>query len=115
PGRAELHRFAPDGASGSFEPMKPEEIQALRRQLRCTPRELAEALGVPLEVVMAWEDEQQFPTKRYIERMQQLRERGPDAIVRRRGRGRAGDPPLKLLAEPELWAIFRKLIAYPEL
>jgi transcriptional regulator with XRE-family HTH domain len=92
----------------------PEDIKALRKKLRCTPRELAAALGVSPEVVMAWEHDDQFPTKQFIERMQDLADKGPGAVVRMRGRKHESSP-LKVLAEPELWRIIRKLIAYPEL
>ena len=95
--------------------MKPEDIVALRKELRCTPRELGDALGVPAKVVMDWEADERFPTKRYIDAMQQLRERGKAAIVRKRGRPRDDASPMKLLADPELWSVFRKLLAHPEL
>jgi transcriptional regulator with XRE-family HTH domain len=92
-----------------------EEIKTLRKELRCTSRELAEALGLELSVVMAWEDEEMFPTKRHVTQMEKLRTQGPGAVPRkRRGRGATGSP-LKLLAEPEIWGLIRKLLVHAEL
>ena len=54
--------------------MERDDIKSLRRELRCTSRELAHALGVEAKLVLAWEDEQAFPTKRNIEAMNKLRE-----------------------------------------
>lgn len=95
--------------------MTAEEIKALRKELRCTSRELAEALGVELSVVMAWEDEEMFPTKRHVKAMGALRDKGPGAVPRkRRGRAASGSP-MKLLADPALWGLIRKLLAHAEL
>jgi len=95
--------------------MKPADIKALRKELRCTPRELAEALGVTPKDVMAWEQEDAFPTKRFIDAMDALRQKGPDGIVKRRGRRADARSPMEVLADPALWSLVRKLIAYPEL
>ena len=98
--------------------MEPSEIKALRKELRCTPRELAEALEVDVKTVMAWEADDQFPTKRLIAEMEELRKRGKSAIVRRRRssrRGGAASSPFEVLRDAELWAVFRKLLAHPTL
>ena len=95
--------------------MTADEIKALRKELRCTSRELAEAIGVDLAVVMAWEDEEMFPTKRHVKQMEALRARGPGAVPRkRRGRNPTASP-MKLLADPEVWSLFRKLLVHAEL
>jgi len=94
-------------------PMAPEDIKALRKELGCTARELAAALSVTQETVLAWERGDLFPTKRFVTKMEELRQAGPAAIPKPR---RGGDrPPLKMLADPELWKLFRKLVAHPEL
>jgi len=94
----------------------PEDICALRKSLRCTMQELADALGVEPRVVMAWEDAEMFPTRGHVERMQGLLAEGPGAVPRK-GRRRAADAatPMQLLADPELWRLVRKLLQHPEL
>jgi DNA-binding transcriptional regulator YiaG len=94
----------------------PEEIKKLRATLRCTAKELAATLNIPLSEVQAWEAAERFPTKQWVSRMEQLDKQGPVAVVRsakkasqRRTSGMAK------LEDPELWAILRKLISYPEL
>ena len=96
-------------------PLKPDEIKKLRQTLRCTPRELGEALGVDAKTVMAWEQDDQFPTKRYVDAMDQLREEGPGAVPRLRRGGRSNPPLMQLLNDPELWRLFRKMLAHKEL
>jgi transcriptional regulator with XRE-family HTH domain len=93
--------------------MTPAEIKALRQELRCTARELGDALGLDQETVLAWEREDQFPTKRYVDRMAELRKAGPTAIPRRKRRGAV--TPMQALADPELWRLLRKLLAHAEL
>jgi transcriptional regulator with XRE-family HTH domain len=93
--------------------MSPEDIKALRKELGCTARELAGALGLEQEAVLAWERGELFPTKRLVGQMAALREKGPAAVPRRR-KGQNPEP-LKLLASPDLWRLFRKLVAHPEL
>jgi transcriptional regulator with XRE-family HTH domain len=94
--------------------VSPDEIKALRKELKCTPRELGAALGVGQDVVMAWEEEKQFPTKRFIAMMEELRTRGPGALPRMRGRAQTASP-MKLLSDPELWRVVRKILAHPPL
>jgi transcriptional regulator with XRE-family HTH domain len=93
--------------------MSPEDIKALRQELGCTARELAAALGLEQETVLAWERGDLFPTKRLVSQMAELRSKGPSAIPKRK---RGQNPsPLQLLASPDLWLLLRKLLAHPEL
>ncbi len=94
--------------------MKPAEITALRKELRCTTHELADALGVTSKTVMAWEADSLFPTKRYIRQMEQLRKVG-SVPRKRRGSTKKQQSPMQALADPSLWLLFRKLIAHLEL
>jgi transcriptional regulator with XRE-family HTH domain len=93
----------------------PEDIVALRKALKCTSRELAEALGVEARLVLDWEREQRFPTKAHVEAMARLREAGPGAVPKMRGRKGAQASPLQLMADPEWWRLLRKLMAHTEL
>jgi transcriptional regulator with XRE-family HTH domain len=91
----------------------PEQIRQLRAELNCSTRELAMTLGVEQLQVLAWEAGELFPTKRYVERMNELRVAGPAAVVRPAKR----DAPsaLERLADPAFWAVVQKLALYPEL
>lgn len=96
--------------------MTPQEIRELRSRLGCTARELADALGEDQQTVLAWERGDQFPTKRSVDGMLELDRKGPQAIARKPRRGATpAASPMQLLAEPETWRLFRKLLAYPEL
>jgi len=96
--------------------MEAGEIKALREELGCTARELAGALGVEQETVLAWERGDMFPTKRFVGLMEELRRKGPGAIPKTPKKKR-GTPasPLHALADPELWRLFRKLLGHAEL
>lgn len=94
--------------------MSPDEIKALRTELRCTARELAGALGLEQAAVLAWERGELFPTKRHVDAMSALRTAGASAIAHRPRKG-APASATKALAEPELWQLVRKLIAHPDL
>src|ERR1700691_6041045 len=94
--------------------MSPEDIKALRRELGCTARELAGALEIEQDVVLAWERSDLFPTKRHVGMMETLRAKGPSAIPKKR-RKSAPASPMQALAEPELWRLVRKLLVHPEL
>jgi transcriptional regulator with XRE-family HTH domain len=94
--------------------MAPEDIKKLREELGCTARELAGALEIEQETVLAWERGDLFPTKRLVGMMGELRRKGPSAIPRKK-RKSAPASPLHLLADPELWRILRKLLVHPEL
>jgi transcriptional regulator with XRE-family HTH domain len=94
--------------------MSPDDIKALRRELSCTARELAAALSLDQETVLAWERGELFPTKRYVEMMEELRKRGAAAIPRKRKKG-AAVTPMAALADPGLWLLVRKIVGHPEL
>jgi DNA-binding XRE family transcriptional regulator len=89
----------------------PDEIKALRKELACTAKELAQAIGIEQATVLAWEKGDLFPTKQYIDKMNQLRARGPAAIPKKA----RGDAPMKVLADPVLWELVRKLVAHKKL
>ncbi|WP_394832815.1 XRE family transcriptional regulator [Pendulispora rubella] len=91
--------------------MSPDEIKELRKSLSCTAKELAAALGLEQKTVMAWEQGELFPTKQFVDRMNALREKGPSAIPRKS----KGTNPIKTLADPQLWELFRKLAAHKKL
>lgn len=91
--------------------MAPEELKALRKELACTAKELAQALAIEQSTVLAWEKGDLFPTKQFIDKMNQLRARGPAAIPKKA----RGDSPMKVLADPALWELVRKLAAHKKL
>jgi transcriptional regulator with XRE-family HTH domain len=93
--------------------MTPEEIKALRSELKCTARELAGALGIEQSTVLAWEAGELFPTKKSCEQMAALRAKGPGAIPKKAKGAQAS--PMKVLADPALWELLRKLIAHKKL
>jgi len=89
----------------------PDDIKALRKELACTAKELAQAIGIEQSTVLAWEKGDLFPTKPYIDKMEQLRTRGPAAIPKKA----RGDAPMKVLADPALWELVRKIVAHKKL
>ncbi len=91
--------------------MTPDDIKDLRRGLSCTAKELAQALGTDQATVMAWEKGDLFPTKAHVDKMAALAKRGPSAIPRKS----KGDAPMKVLADPALWELVRKLAAHKKL
>lgn len=91
--------------------MTPDEIKALRKELACTARELALALGLEQATVFAWERAELFPTRQYIERMNALRAAGPGAIPR----PSKGPGSMKALADPRVWELVRKIAAHKKL
>lgn len=95
--------------------MMPDEIKALRKELSCTARELAGALGIEQETVLAWERGELFPTKRYVDAMEKLRRAGPSAIPRKPKKSAAPATPWKALADPAVWRLVRKLLAHAPL
>jgi transcriptional regulator with XRE-family HTH domain len=92
--------------------MSPDEIKLLRKELSCTAKELAGALGVDQATVLSWERADLFPTKAHVERMAQLRAKGPAAIPRK---SKGGADPIKALTDPQLWELVRKLAAHKRL
>lgn len=88
--------------------MTSEEIKALRKDLGCSARELAAAVGVDQATVLAWETGERFPTKQWVTRMTALRSQGRrDATVA------SGVDAMKALADPHVWELLRKLAAHP--
>lgn len=95
--------------------MSPDEIKALRKELGCSARELANALGLEQQAVLAWEREELFPTKRNCDAMEALRAKGPSAIPKKPRKKGVSMTPMQALADPEVWRLVRKLLAHAEL
>lgn len=95
--------------------MSPEDIKALRQELRCTARELAAALGTDQQTVLAWERAELFPTKRSCDAMEALRKKGPSAVPRAPRKKQAAASPMAALADPAVWKLVRKILAHPDL
>ncbi len=91
--------------------MTPDEIKALRKDLACTAKELAQALGIEQATVLAWEKGDLFPTKPFVDRMNALRAKGPAAIPKKA----KGADPMKVLADPSMWELVRKIAAHKKL
>lgn len=91
--------------------MTPEDLKSLRKDLACTAKELALVIGVEQATVLAWEKGELFPTKPYIDKMNALRAKGSGAIPKKA----RGDAPMKVLADPALWELVRKLAAHKKL
>lgn len=91
--------------------MSPDEIKALRKELSCTAKELAGALGLEQATVLAWEKGELFPTKQWVDRMRELRAKGPSAIPRK---GKPQDP-MASLRDPQVWEILRKIAVHKKL
>jgi transcriptional regulator with XRE-family HTH domain len=92
----------------------PDEIQKLRKDLSCSAHELARALGVHANTVLAWENGELFPTKRHVDQMRAIRDQGPDAIART-PRGKQTKRGVERLDDPKLWEVLRKLLEHPAL
>lgn len=91
--------------------MTPDDIKALRKELSCTAKELAHALGLEQSTVLAWEKGDLFPTKPFVDKMNALRAKGPSAIPKKA----KGADPMKVLADPALWEVFRKMVVHKKL
>jgi DNA-binding transcriptional regulator YiaG len=89
----------------------PDELKALRKDLACTAKELAAAIGLEQSTVMAWEKGELFPTKPYIDKMNALRAKGPGAIPKK---SKGGDP-MQQLRDPLVWELLRKIAAHKKL
>ena len=96
-----------------WERLRPEEIKELRTTLQCTTRELGDAVGVDQKTIIEWEAGRLFPTKKFVDRMQVLKEKGPSAVPKK-ARG-AAPAPMRVLSDPALWEIVRKLVAHKRL
>ena len=93
--------------------MTPEDIKLLRKELGCTARDLATTLGIEQKEVLAWELGELFPTKRFVDQMQKLREKGPSAVLKST-KGKAVAPTDRI-SDPAFWAIVKKLLLHPPL
>jgi transcriptional regulator with XRE-family HTH domain len=91
--------------------LTPDALKALRKDLGCTAKELAAALELDQGTVLAWERGELFPTKRYIDAMEALARKGAGAIPKK---AKGGDP-MKVMADPLLWELVRKLAAHKKL
>lgn len=91
--------------------MTPEDLKEARKELQCTAKELAGALGLPQSEVMAWEKGDLFPTKQYVDKIEALRKKGPSAIPKK---AKSVDP-IKSLMDPAFWELVRKLAAHKKL
>ncbi len=91
--------------------MTPDELKALRKELTCSAKELAAALGLEQATVLAWEKGELFPTKPFIDKMEQLRTKGPGAIPRKS----KGADPIKTFTDAAFWELVRKLAAHKKL
>jgi transcriptional regulator with XRE-family HTH domain len=92
-------------------PVTPDDIKALRKELACTAKELAAALGVEQATVLAWEKAELFPTKAYVDQMAALRAKGPAAVPKKA----KGADPVKALTDPQVWELLRKIAAHKKL
>lgn len=115
--------------------MTGKEIRALRGTLGLSVGALGSKLGVEAATVLGWEREELFPTKRALESLMALQgeAEGKDEGVRRsedegvrggndEGRGKdkgvgSGEDEgvIQALADPAVWELLRKVLAYPEL
>jgi transcriptional regulator with XRE-family HTH domain len=94
--------------------VSPDEIQKLRKDLACSAHELARTLGIEANTVLAWESGELFPTKRHVEQLRAIKEKGPDAVART-PRGKRVKRGMDRLDDPKLWEIMRKLLEHPAL
>lgn len=92
--------------------MTPEEIKALRKELACTAKELAGALGIDQATVLAWESAEKFPTRSFVERMAELRAKGPGAVPKK---AKGAADPLESLGDPQVWELLRKILVHKKL
>ncbi len=93
--------------------MTPDDLKALRKELGCTARDLATTLGIEQKEVLAWEAGELFPTKRFVDQMNALREKGPSAVLKA-ARGKAVAATDRV-SDPAFWAIVKKLLLHPAL
>ena len=91
--------------------MSPEDIKKARMALKCTAKELAAVLEVEPSTIAAWERGDMFPTKQYVDKLQELAKQGPGAVPKKA----KGADPMEALRDPDVWALIRKIIAHPKL
>jgi transcriptional regulator with XRE-family HTH domain len=89
----------------------PDELKTLRKELSCTAKELAGALGIEQSTVLAWEKGELFPTKAFVDKMAMLRSKGASSIPKK---SKGGDP-IKTLADPDFWKLVRKMASHKKL
>ena len=92
--------------------MTPEELKDLRKELQCTAKELAGALGIEQSTVLAWEKGELFPTKANVDRMNAFRAKGPSSIPKK---SKAASDPMKTMSDPAFWTLVRKIAAHKKL
>lgn len=90
-----------------------QDVRDLRKELGCTARQLAAALGVEERTVFDWESGERFPTKKACTQMQALKKRGPEAF--KTGGKPAPVNPAEIAGSPRVWTVARKLLRHPEL
>ncbi len=98
--------------------MSPEEIKQLRKDLKLTARQLADAVKADVEDVWAWEKAERFPTKRFVTKMLAMREKSGQLTTkaaRPSPAKRVGSGSPVGLADPLFWQLVRKLLAHPKL
>jgi transcriptional regulator with XRE-family HTH domain len=91
--------------------MTPDDVKKARAALKCTAKELAAALEIEPQTVMAWERGDEFPTKKNVDRIEKLVAAGPTSVPRKA----KGADPLEALRDPDVWLLIRKLLAHPKL
>lgn len=92
--------------------MTGDEIKALRRTLDVTARKLGAALGVDQATVLAWEREELFPTKKHVDAMRAMLEKGAGAEP---AQAKPAPALFAALSDPAVWLLFRKILANSEL
>lgn len=92
--------------------MTGDDVKALRKELGCTAKELAAALGTDQATVLAWEKAELFPTRPYVDRMEALLAKGAGAVPKK---AKAGGDPIKALSDPQVWELLRKIAAHKKL
>lgn len=95
--------------------MSPDELRAARKTLQCTAKELADTIGLPPAEVLAWEREEAFPTKRWVDKIASLVAIGPTAITRKKKKSSKADTPMAAMADADTWLLIRKLLAHADL
>jgi transcriptional regulator with XRE-family HTH domain len=110
-----IHRpgAGPVAKNAIYRRVTPDDIKLLRKELGCTARDLATTLGIEQKEVLAWEAGQLFPTKRFVDQMRALREKGPSAVLKTT-KGKAVAPTDRV-SDPAFWAIVKKLLLHPPL
>ena len=101
----------PVAKNGIHRRVTSDDIKALRKELGCTARDLATTLGLEQKEVLAWEAGELFPTKRFVEQMKVLREKGPSAVLKT-AKGKVVAPTDRV-SDPAFWGIVRKLMLHP--